>query len=90
MAGKLGVVRVYVDGLDEAGEGDQQNAHQRQGCEVPVFARIVCRRNQEKHPNSNSGYAMIYSYDAPRSGLSCQPGNVTNRKVPAGAWFGPG
>jgi hypothetical protein len=43
MAGKLGIIRVYVDGLDDAGEGDQKDTQQRQSCNGRVFARLVSR-----------------------------------------------
>jgi hypothetical protein len=45
VARKLGIVRVYMDCLDDAGERDQQDTQQRQSCDGPVFvrARFVSR-----------------------------------------------
>jgi len=43
MAGKLGIISVYVDCLDDAGEGDQEDTQQRQSCDGGVFARLVSR-----------------------------------------------
>ena len=52
MAGNLGIVGVYVDCLDDAGEGNEEDAQQRQSCEVRVFARLVSRLNQTERPIS--------------------------------------
>jgi hypothetical protein len=43
MAGKLGILGVYMDRLDDAGEGDQQDTQQRQSCNERVLARLVSR-----------------------------------------------
>jgi hypothetical protein len=43
MAGKLGIVRVNVDSLDNANEGDEQDTQQRQSRNGRVFARLVSR-----------------------------------------------
>jgi hypothetical protein len=41
MAGKLGIISVDVDGLDNAGEGHEQDTQQRQNCDGGVFAQLV-------------------------------------------------
>jgi hypothetical protein len=45
MAGKLGTVSVYVDGLDNADECHQEDTQQRQSCDGRLFvpARLVSR-----------------------------------------------
>jgi hypothetical protein len=41
MAGKLGIVSVYVDCLDHAHEGDQKDTQPRHSSEAGIFARPV-------------------------------------------------
>jgi hypothetical protein len=58
MAGQLGVVSVYVDRLDYAGESDQQDTQQRQSQGLLFFARFVSKCNQTGRPicERNSRY----------------------------------
>jgi hypothetical protein len=46
VGGKLGIVSVYVDCLDNASEGDEQDTQQRQSSNGLVFAQLVPRWNQ--------------------------------------------
>jgi len=46
MTGELGILRMYVDSLHNAGEGNQQNAQQRHQSEVCVFPRCAFCKSQ--------------------------------------------
>ena len=62
MAGKLGIISVDVDGLDNAGEGHEQDTQQRQNCDRGVFARLVATCTQLESP------VLIVILDIPRLG----------------------
>jgi hypothetical protein len=51
MAGKLGVVTVNVDCLDDADECDKKDTQQRQSGNSCLFARVT-RENQTKRPTA--------------------------------------
>jgi hypothetical protein len=74
MTGQFGVVRVYVDSLDDASESDQEDAQQRHNYRR-AFARLVSRRSQTERPASNALLVDIYHDLAVRCaswGTSCQ------------------
>ena len=55
MAGKLGIVGVNVNSLDDTDEGNEQDTKQRQSYNRRLLARFVSREDQNQCPTLTSG-----------------------------------
>lgn len=89
--GNFGIVRVNVDCLDKAGEGNQQHTQQRKDSELWVVRSRVLQISQKKRPTPD-GYPGYITLDAAMHALIAELSTLvtTTRTILGGAWSGRG